>query len=167
MATCRASDSGGHGRIELRAGQSIWRGSAALDGRWATWTRGCDVYGSASQGPGASGPYIAALAVQPHQANPVMLAAVQGTDYAAGGSLPSGVWRSTDGGDDMEPRAAGRRRERARHLIRPPMCVLIRAMPSGLHGLCGAGRSERRRGPAERRVRTRRAMAFIFRRMRE
>jgi photosystem II stability/assembly factor-like uncharacterized protein len=28
----------------------------------------------------------------------VVLAAVQGTDFAAGGALPSGVWRSTDGG---------------------------------------------------------------------
>jgi hypothetical protein len=64
-----------------------------------TWTQDSTFTPSASQGPGASGPYIAALAVQPHQANPVVLAAVQGTDYAAGGSLPSGVWRSADGGN--------------------------------------------------------------------
>lgn len=64
-----------------------------------TWTQDSTFTSSASQGPGASGPYIAALAVQPHQKNPVVLAAVQGTDFAAGGSLPSGVWRSTDGGN--------------------------------------------------------------------
>jgi hypothetical protein len=64
-----------------------------------TWTQDSTFTSSASQGPGASGPYIAALAVQPHQTNPVILAAVQGTDFAAGGSLPSGVWRSTDGGN--------------------------------------------------------------------
>ncbi len=64
-----------------------------------TWTQDSTFTRSASQGPGASGPYIAALAVQPHQTNPVVLAAVQGTDYAAGGTLPSGVWRSADGGD--------------------------------------------------------------------
>jgi hypothetical protein len=64
-----------------------------------TWTQDSTFTSSASQGPGASGPYIAALAVQPHQLNPVVLAAVQGTDFSAGGSLPSGVWRSTDGGN--------------------------------------------------------------------
>jgi hypothetical protein len=64
-----------------------------------TWTQDSTFTSSASQGPGASGPYIAALAVQPHQTNPVVLAAVQGTDFAAGGSLRSGVWRSTDGGN--------------------------------------------------------------------
>lgn len=64
-----------------------------------TWTQDSTFTASASQGPGASGPYIAALAVQPHQTNPVVLAAVQGTDFAAGGSLLSGVWRSTDGGN--------------------------------------------------------------------
>ena len=63
-----------------------------------TWTQDSTFTSSASQGPGASGPYIAALAVQPHQTNPVVLAAVQGTDYAAGGALLSGMWRSTDGG---------------------------------------------------------------------
>jgi hypothetical protein len=63
-----------------------------------TWTQDATFTSSPSQGPGASGPYIAALAVQPHQANPVILAAVQGTDFAAGGALLSGVWRSTDGG---------------------------------------------------------------------
>jgi hypothetical protein len=65
-----------------------------------TWTPDATFTASASQGPGASGPYIAALAVQPQQANPVILAAVQGTDFAAGGgTLLSGVWRSTDGGN--------------------------------------------------------------------
>jgi hypothetical protein len=64
-----------------------------------TWTQDSTFTSSASQGRGASGPYIAALAVQPQQTNPVVLAAVQGTDFAAGGSLPSGVWRSTDGGN--------------------------------------------------------------------
>jgi hypothetical protein len=64
-----------------------------------TWTQDSTFTSHASQGPGASGPYIAALAVQPHQTNPVVLAAVQGTDYSAGGALPSGVWRSTDGGN--------------------------------------------------------------------
>jgi hypothetical protein len=64
-----------------------------------TWTQDSTFTSSASQGPGASGPYIAALAVQPKQTNPVVLAAVQGTDFAAGGVLASGVWRSTDGGD--------------------------------------------------------------------
>jgi hypothetical protein len=64
-----------------------------------TWTQDSTFTSSASQGPGASGPYIAALAVQPHQTKPVVLAAVQGTDFSAGGSLPSGVWRSTDGGN--------------------------------------------------------------------
>ncbi len=64
-----------------------------------TWTQDATFTASASQGPGASGPYIAALAAQPHQANPVILAAVQGTDFAAGGALLSGVWRSTDGGN--------------------------------------------------------------------
>jgi len=64
-----------------------------------TWMQDSTFTKSASQGPGASGPYIAALAVQPHQTNPVVLAAVQGTDFSAGGSLPSGVWRSTDGGN--------------------------------------------------------------------
>jgi len=64
-----------------------------------SWTQDSTFTSSASQGPGASGPYVAALAVQPHQANPVVLAAVQGTDFSRGGSLPSGVWRSTDGGN--------------------------------------------------------------------
>ncbi|MFZ0519826.1 MAG: hypothetical protein WAL95_02315 [Candidatus Acidiferrales bacterium] len=65
-----------------------------------TWTQDATFTANASQGPGASGTYIAALAVQPHQANPVILAAVQGTDFAAGGAPLSGVWRSTDGGAD-------------------------------------------------------------------
>jgi hypothetical protein len=64
-----------------------------------SWTQDSTFTTSASQGPGASGPYIAALAVQPHQTSPVVLAAVQGTDFSAGGTLPSGVWRSTDGGN--------------------------------------------------------------------
>jgi hypothetical protein len=64
-----------------------------------TWAQDSTFTKGASQGPGASGPYIAALAVQPHQTNPVVLAALQGTDFSAGGSLPSGVWRSTDGGN--------------------------------------------------------------------
>jgi hypothetical protein len=64
-----------------------------------TWTQDSTFTISESQGPGASGPYIAALAVQPHQTNPVVLAAVQGTDFSAGGALPSGVWRSADGGN--------------------------------------------------------------------
>jgi hypothetical protein len=64
-----------------------------------TWTQDSTFTRSASQGPGASGPYIAALAVQPHQSNPVVLAAVQGTEFSAGGALPSGVWRSADGGN--------------------------------------------------------------------
>jgi len=64
-----------------------------------TWAQDSTFTRSASQGPGAGGPYIAALAVQPHQTSPVVLAAVQGTDFSAGGSLPSGVWRSTDGGN--------------------------------------------------------------------
>ena len=75
-----------------------------------TWMQDATFTASASQGPGASGPYIAALAVQPHQANPVILAAVQGTDFAAGGALLSGVWRSTDKGDHwsrVQPAAGG------------------------------------------------------------
>jgi hypothetical protein len=64
-----------------------------------TWTQDSTFTRSAAQGPGASGPYIAALAVQPHQSNPVLLAAVQGTQFSAGGALPSGVWRSVDGGN--------------------------------------------------------------------
>lgn len=63
-----------------------------------TWTQDQTFTPASSQGPGASGPYIAAIAVQPNVANPVLLAGVQGTDYAAHGSLHSGVWRSTDGG---------------------------------------------------------------------
>ncbi len=63
-----------------------------------TWSQDKTFTQSASQGPGASGPYIAAIAVQPNAAHPVLLAAVQGTDYAAGGTLHSGIWRSTDEG---------------------------------------------------------------------
>ena len=64
-----------------------------------TWMQDATFTAGASQGPGASGPYIAALVVQPHQASPVILAAVQGTDLSAGGTLLSGVWRSIDGGN--------------------------------------------------------------------
>ena len=64
-----------------------------------TWMQDATFTADAAQGPGASGPYIAALAVQPHQASPVILAAVQGTDFSAGGALLSGVWRSMDGGN--------------------------------------------------------------------
>ncbi len=63
-----------------------------------TWAQDATFTASASQEPGASGPYISALAVQPHQANPVILAA-QGTNFSAGGTLLSGVWRSIDGGN--------------------------------------------------------------------
>jgi hypothetical protein len=74
-----------------------------------TWTQDSTFTRSASEGPGASGPYIAALAVQPHQSNPVVLAAVQGTEFSGGGALPSGVWRSADGGNSwnrVQPGAA-------------------------------------------------------------
>ncbi len=64
-----------------------------------TWMQDATFTAGASQGPGVSGPYIAALVVQPHQASPVILAAVQGTDLSAGGTLLSGVWRSIDGGN--------------------------------------------------------------------
>jgi hypothetical protein len=64
----------------------------------ATWSQDETFTEHASQDPAASGPYIGAIAVQPNQANPILLAAVQGTDYAAGGALHSGVWRSSDGG---------------------------------------------------------------------
>lgn len=64
-----------------------------------TWSQDQTFTRAASQGPAASGPYISAVAVQPNQSNPILLAAVQGSDYAAGGSLPSGVWRSVDGGN--------------------------------------------------------------------
>jgi hypothetical protein len=63
-----------------------------------TWAQDQTFTAAASQSPDASGPYIAAIAVQPGAAHPVLLAAVQGTDYSAAGSLHSGVWRSTDGG---------------------------------------------------------------------
>jgi hypothetical protein len=63
-----------------------------------TWQQDATFTKSASQGMLASGPYIAALAVQPNKTNPVILAAVQGTDFSAGGSLPSGVYSSFDSG---------------------------------------------------------------------
>jgi IPT/TIG domain len=69
----------------------------SLDGG-QTWAQDQTFTAAASQGPDASGPYIAAIAVQPNAVHPVLLAAVQGTDYAAGGSLHSGVWRSLDSG---------------------------------------------------------------------
>ncbi len=68
-----------------------------------SWQQDSTFTPSASLGQGASGPFIGALAVQPLPAgheNPVLLAAVQGTDFSAGGSLPSGIWRSTNGGND-------------------------------------------------------------------
>ena len=67
-----------------------------------SWQQDSTFTRSASLGQAASGPFIGALAVQPlpaGQSNPVLLAAVQGTDFSAGGSLPSGIWRSTDGGN--------------------------------------------------------------------
>ena len=64
-----------------------------------TWAQDQTFTQAASLGPAASGPYISAIAVQPNQSNPVLLAAVQGTDYSAAGSLSSGVWRSADGGN--------------------------------------------------------------------
>jgi hypothetical protein len=69
----------------------------SIDGG-STWAQDSTFTQAAAQGPGASGPYIGKIAAQPGIANPVLLAAVQGTDYAAGGSLHSGIWRSTDGG---------------------------------------------------------------------
>ena len=80
-----------------------------------TWTQDATFTASASQGPGASGPYIAALAVQPHQANPVILAAVQGTDFAAGGALAFGRVAFDGWGRPLEPgrfRVAAERRAR-------------------------------------------------------
>lgn len=75
----------GAGVLRSVNGGQIWKQDQ-------TFTQG------ASQGPGASGPYIGGIAAQPNVAHPVLLAAVQGTDYAAGGTLHSGVWRSTDEG---------------------------------------------------------------------
>ena len=63
-----------------------------------TWQQDATFTKTASQGELASGPYIAALAIQPNHPNPVILAAVQGTDFAAGGVLHSGIYRSLDGG---------------------------------------------------------------------
>lgn len=64
----------------------------------ATWQQDATFTKAASQGELASGPYIAALAIQPNHPNPVILAAVQGTDFAGGGGLHSGIYRSVDGG---------------------------------------------------------------------
>jgi hypothetical protein len=63
-----------------------------------TWQMDSTLTKSASQGEFASGPYVAALATQPNKPNPVILAAVQGTDFSAGGALPSGVYSSSDSG---------------------------------------------------------------------
>jgi hypothetical protein len=65
-----------------------------------TWQQDSALTKSASQGEFASGPYIGALAIQPNSPNPVILAAVQGTDFSAGGTLPSGVYSSSDSGAD-------------------------------------------------------------------
>ena len=64
-----------------------------------TWTQDSTFTAAASQSAVASGPYIAALAVQPNAASPIILAAVQGTDFSAAGALHSGVYSSSDGGD--------------------------------------------------------------------
>lgn len=63
-----------------------------------TWQRDSTFVGSLASSKNASGPYIAKIAVQPGQSNPVLLAAIQGTDFSSGGTLLSGIWRSTDGG---------------------------------------------------------------------
>lgn len=63
-----------------------------------TWTQDSTFTRAASQGEFASGPYIAAIAIQPNNPNPVVLAAVQGTDFSAGGSLHSGIYSSADSG---------------------------------------------------------------------
>ena len=63
-----------------------------------TWQQDATFTKSASQGILASGPYIAALAIQPTKTNPVIFAAVQGTAFSAGGSLLSGVYSSSDTG---------------------------------------------------------------------
>jgi hypothetical protein len=63
-----------------------------------TWIQDSTFTKSASHGEFASGPYIAALAIQPDKPDPLILAAVQGTDFSAGGSLPSGVYSSADSG---------------------------------------------------------------------
>ena len=63
-----------------------------------TWSQDATFTAAASQSAVASGPYIAALAVQPNVASPIILAAVQGTDFSAAGSLHSGVYSSADAG---------------------------------------------------------------------
>jgi hypothetical protein len=63
-----------------------------------TWIQDSTFTGPATRGEFASGPYVAALAIQPNNPNPVIFAAVQGTDFSAGGSLRSGVYRSADSG---------------------------------------------------------------------
>jgi hypothetical protein len=63
-----------------------------------TWSQDATFTAAASQSAVASGPYIAALAVQPNVANPIILAAVQGTDFSASGALHSGIYSSSDAG---------------------------------------------------------------------
>ncbi len=63
-----------------------------------TWSQDSTFTTAASQSAVASGPYIAALAVQPNVASPIILAAVQGTDFSAAGALHSGVYSSSDAG---------------------------------------------------------------------
>lgn len=62
-----------------------------------TWQQDSTFVGSSASSKNASGPYITRIAVQPGRSNPVLLAAIQGTDFSSGGTLPSGIWRSTDG----------------------------------------------------------------------
>jgi hypothetical protein len=64
-----------------------------------SWQQDSTFVGSSASSKNASGPYIAKLAVQPGKSNPVLLAAIQGTDFSSGGTLRSGIWRSTDGGE--------------------------------------------------------------------
>ncbi|HEY0702769.1 MAG TPA: IPT/TIG domain-containing protein [Candidatus Acidoferrales bacterium] len=75
-----------------------------------TWTQDATFTAAASQSAAASGPYIAALAVQPNVASPIILAAVQGTDFSAAGALHSGVYTSSDSGahwSRVQPGSAG------------------------------------------------------------
>jgi hypothetical protein len=61
-----------------------------------TWQQDSTFVGSSASSKNASGPYIAKIAVQPGRSNPALLAAIQGTDFSSGGTLLSGIWRSTD-----------------------------------------------------------------------
>lgn len=63
-----------------------------------TWQQDATFVGSSASSKNASGPYIATIAVQPGRSNPILVAAIQGTDFSSGGTLRSGIWRSTDGG---------------------------------------------------------------------